>query len=1232
MNSEQLINIYENEITRNINPAVAANKMDAETITIEIKEYVFSDDIINSLYRVLNTIKGNGLTDKKGIWINGYYGSGKSHFLKYVHYCMNPDTSERAFNHLYNELDKKDIFDPNTHLECAKTDFTVLQRWFSKANIDDILFNVQTFSDTENKGRGTFTNVFFNMFNKSRGLNGSNIRLAVLLENKLKEGGNFENFKKKIKEESFDWDSDYSMLTHTELETVLNVAKECDQSIDTDSLKNAFLDKEAFQVTIDVFTKELKKYLDKFGDNARIVFLVDEVSQFINNNKDVLLDLQDLVEHTSNTCGDKVIIACTAQQTMDEMADGTGVSSINKLDEVGKIMGRFETRVSLQSTDPSYITKKRILAKKGIYEDELGKLYDDNKDAIQSQFFTDNQQYKEYQDKEDFTATYPFVPYQFELISKVFEGFQSKDYVQKEVKDNERSILKITHVTAQYEKDKYIGYFVPFDAFYNKMMEQNFIHKGHRAIEPALKLKWKDDTQKAFALRVIHVLFMISNLSEQNRQQLEPTIDNLTWLLIDSLDNNRKELREKITEITEVLQKENIIREEKGSFYFYNEDEAELSSIIKNTVSRDMEYELDTFNKEILSKVLTKISSKYNAALRSFSIQVSIDGKTIVNVANPDLKVVFTLFDSTSISNLSLNNDKKCMVVCIHEILNENAKIRDEYRNYCRVMNYIRVNQNVSNKVREKSIENFRERYRNLMTNILLPKFTDFINHAPVITGPNIIDNSVLSGKTGNDRYETALKELIELNYNKLNLIKKYPHTTDELNKYLDKANEFKNTELDVLSDAEKVADEIIKIRAIPISLADLVNILDKAPYGWPVTSILGVLIDLNKHKLRSFNYKHEKRYLLKNFINKAQSKKEFQSLEIVSMQRISQEVIVKLGKDWQTIFNEPLVSVKDGDALFNEISGPLLAEQIEKFQEGRNRAGKYVFVKAFDCLIDEIQKIKIISDPEVMYLKISDKAEELALKVNQCNSLLGMMDNTRFMQEYNSIINFVKTRKEEINDLEGDYSNQLQILDNLLTDENPVNSLKTASKVYKELQKALTDAVSNMKSSLINKYTAMYDYIDGVAETNNVSKEAYKPLTGYINKIENCNKVGQLKIFEISLEKEKGDLRTCILNIAAQRTSNPVQPKPETEHNPEPGTNDNSGNKHDGVPENNSEIKNEKVVTTTPAEKTPATKYYTIKKPDKIIKTTDDVDKYVGKIREDLKKLIDDDNIVIVN
>ena len=94
-----LKDLYSKPIERPVNPAVSATKFDPETEKIEIDEYVFTDEIINGLFRILDAIKNNKPYDHVGIWIDGYYGSGKSHFLKYASYCLsqNKQRCEMAF-------------------------------------------------------------------------------------------------------------------------------------------------------------------------------------------------------------------------------------------------------------------------------------------------------------------------------------------------------------------------------------------------------------------------------------------------------------------------------------------------------------------------------------------------------------------------------------------------------------------------------------------------------------------------------------------------------------------------------------------------------------------------------------------------------------------------------------------------------------------------------------------------------------------------------------------------------------------------------------------------------------------------------------------------------------------------------------------------------------------------------------------------------------------------------
>ena len=91
--------LYLKELDRTVNPAVSASDLDEATINVEIGEYVFTPEIINHLYKILSNIRKNE-GSHTGIWINGYYGSGKSHFLKYVNYCLSPNHGADSFARL----------------------------------------------------------------------------------------------------------------------------------------------------------------------------------------------------------------------------------------------------------------------------------------------------------------------------------------------------------------------------------------------------------------------------------------------------------------------------------------------------------------------------------------------------------------------------------------------------------------------------------------------------------------------------------------------------------------------------------------------------------------------------------------------------------------------------------------------------------------------------------------------------------------------------------------------------------------------------------------------------------------------------------------------------------------------------------------------------------------------------------------------------------------------------
>lgn len=190
--------LYEKGLDRKVNPAVSASDLSEDTVLTEIVEYVFTQEIIVNLYNILLNIKVNQ-GSHVGIWINGYYGSGKSHFLKYASYCLSNKYSEMAFIRLIEAtqeilLSGKD----SSVLENANislSELKALQNWYvNKAEVEMVMFNIGDVHDANVNKANTFTTIFWNQFNAKRGYNSFNLPLAQYLEKALDDDGKFEEF------------------------------------------------------------------------------------------------------------------------------------------------------------------------------------------------------------------------------------------------------------------------------------------------------------------------------------------------------------------------------------------------------------------------------------------------------------------------------------------------------------------------------------------------------------------------------------------------------------------------------------------------------------------------------------------------------------------------------------------------------------------------------------------------------------------------------------------------------------------------------------------------------------------------------------------------------------------------------------------------------------------------------------------------------------------------------
>ena len=190
--------------------------------------------------------------------------------------------------------------------------------------------------------------------------------------------------------------------------------------------------------------------------------MIDEVGQYVGTDTDMLLNLQSLIEKIGSECEGKIWVICTGQEAIDEIIKV-------RADEFSRIQARFKTRLSLSSSTVDEVIQKRILKKKPEAAKDLEGVYEQNDSVLRNLFSFSGSilDIKGYSGPREFTENFPFVPYQFIIMQKVFAEIRKHGNSGKHLSGGERSMLSGFQEAAQkiQEKDEYA--LVPFFRFYD---------------------------------------------------------------------------------------------------------------------------------------------------------------------------------------------------------------------------------------------------------------------------------------------------------------------------------------------------------------------------------------------------------------------------------------------------------------------------------------------------------------------------------------------------------------------------------------------------------------------------------------------------------------------------------------------------------------------------------------------------------------------------------------------
>src|SRR6185369_2441461 len=179
--------------------------------------------------------------------------------------------------------------------------------------------------------------------------------------------------------------------------------------------------------------------------------------------------------------------------------------------------------------------------------------------------------YRQFKDDEDFIKNYPFAPYQFQLIQKIFEAIRKAGATGMHLAKGERSMLDAFQSAAKAVSINEIGILVPLYDFYPSI--ESFLDTSvKRTIDQAET----NPSLEPFDIKLLQVLFLIRYVEE-----MKGNVDNLVTLCLDQMDGDRLALRSHIEESLGRLEKETLISRSGENYSFLTNEERDINKEIK---------------------------------------------------------------------------------------------------------------------------------------------------------------------------------------------------------------------------------------------------------------------------------------------------------------------------------------------------------------------------------------------------------------------------------------------------------------------------------------------------------------------------------------------------------------------------------------------------------------------------------------------------------------------------
>jgi len=628
----QIGEIFETRITEKIEPVIKVGEVqDEKKLASEIGSFVVTPHIegyADSFFEhYTDTIRKQ--TTEIGVWISGYFGSGKSHLAKML--------AQVTANRTLDGIPAAQRF--NVRVPVSVERKKSIERSLSLLNncaTTILAFNLNTLTDSRST---PLPSLLLSQYYLSRGYSGNYI-FAKVIEAELDKLHKLPAFHQEVEKRSGkSWEniqSNPNFYRKHLYGAVCSIAPELFSMPEevAEALRNTEKG-EIFNIEflIKTILADIKAQEKETGKPARIFFVLDESGQWIEDKQGRLAQLQALVEEAAIAGQGKIWILVTTHEDM-----GSVYKNAHALDsDFKKIEGRFRFKFGLTTENIELVLEDRIFKKTLTGKKEVDAIYQDNAGVIRGMGELANiSQNLPPCSSENFVKFYPFFPYQIHLIPEIVKALRSKGGRSDSLSGSTRTLLAITQDVIRAGRRNYlqapVGETVSFDEIYYNLLQEGEISADIR--REISKIQSIVPAASDLTPKLAEILFLTGDLA-----YLPKTTANLARLLVSDTSQDLASLQPMIETELEKLKNARIVARIGDEWEFLTGERRTFEEAV-DTVTAQLKFQdrEEGLNKLISTHILGFETIPFKG--HDFQTRLFFDNKMLVKNGHVDIRII----------------------------------------------------------------------------------------------------------------------------------------------------------------------------------------------------------------------------------------------------------------------------------------------------------------------------------------------------------------------------------------------------------------------------------------------------------------------------------------------------------------------------------------------------------------------------------------------------------------